>query len=65
MVKNLPVNVGDRSSIPDRGTKIPHAVQFGQTLKKKSDTYRHSRVSCLAHLLVSYRIGDASMDKFD
>ena len=27
---------GGRSSIPDQGTKIPHAVQFGQTLKKEN-----------------------------
>ena len=25
MVKNLPSNAGDAGSIPDRGTKIPHA----------------------------------------
>ena len=25
MVKNLPSNAGDMSSIPGRGTKIPHA----------------------------------------
>ena len=26
MVKNLPSNAGDTSSIPGRGTKIPHAA---------------------------------------
>ena len=25
-VKNLPCNAGDAGSIPDRGTKVPHAV---------------------------------------
>ena len=51
VVKNVPVNVGDRSSIPDQGTKIPHAVQFGQTLKKKHQIHTGiSRVSCLAHM---------------
>ena len=27
MVKNLPSNAGDASSIPGQGTKIPHAVE--------------------------------------
>ena len=26
MVKNLPANAGDMGSIPDQGTKIPHAA---------------------------------------
>ena len=25
MVKNLPCNAGDMGSVPDQGTKIPHA----------------------------------------
>ena len=27
MVKNLPCNAGDESSIPGQGTKIPHAMK--------------------------------------
>ena len=27
VVKNPPSNVGDKGSIPGRGTKIPHAVE--------------------------------------
>ena len=27
MVKNLPCNAGDKSSIPGQGTKIPHAMK--------------------------------------
>ena len=27
VVKNLPCNAGDKSSIPDQGTKIPHAME--------------------------------------
>ena len=27
MIKNLPCNAGDMGSIPDQGTKIPHAVE--------------------------------------
>ena len=27
MVKNLPCNAGDVGSIPNQGTKIPHAVE--------------------------------------
>ena len=36
VVKNLPANAGnlrDTGSIPDWGTKIPHATQLGQNNK--------------------------------
>ena len=33
MVKTLPSNVGGVGSIPDQGTKIPHAVWHSQKIK--------------------------------
>ena len=27
MIKSLPLNAGDMGSIPDQGTKIPHALE--------------------------------------
>ena len=34
VVKNLPCNAGDESSIPDQGTKIPHATWRSLKTKK-------------------------------
>ena len=34
MVKNLPSNAGDMGSIPDQGTKIPHALRQKKTKRK-------------------------------
>ena len=36
VVKNPPPNVGDKGSIPDRGTKTPHAV--GQLSRRATTT---------------------------
>ena len=40
VVKNLPCNAGDAGSIPDRGTKIPHAVgQLSPCATNSEPTY--------------------------
>ena len=39
MVENPPSNARDTGSIPDQGTKIPHALQCGQTKQnRKTET---------------------------
>ena len=35
VVKSLPPNAGSVGSILGQGTKVPHAVEYGLTLKKK------------------------------
>ena len=50
VVKNLPWNAGDVSSIPGQGTKIPHATeQLSQHITAR-EPVRHNERSCLLQL---------------
>ena len=42
VVKNLPCNAGDASSIPGRGTKIPHAVEQLSPRATTTEAERHN-----------------------
>ena len=44
MIKTPASNAGSTGSIPGRGTKIKHAVQFGK--KKKVETILRNHVHC-------------------
>ena len=43
MVKTLPSNAGGVGSISDQGTKIPHAAECSQKLKKKKRKKREEK----------------------
>ena len=45
-------NTGDKGSTPGQGTKIPHAVQFGQKKKKLKTTMHADRLSCFSCILL-------------
>ena len=48
MVKNLPSNAGDKSSIPGWGTKIPHALrQLSLCTSKPSPRAATTEPTCL------------------
>ena len=48
VVKNLPSNVGDASSIPGQGSKIPHAT--GQLSPSALEPMHHNERSCMLQL---------------
>ena len=46
VVKNLPSNTGDVGSIPDQGTKIPQAVEYGRPHAAATEAHAFKAMLC-------------------
>ena len=52
VVKNMPCNAGDMSSIPGQGTKIAHAQEQLSLCAATAEPVHHSRESrCFTHIV--------------